>query len=117
MTQVASREPSGFAPFPAAMRLPAPTPHPNPRTPVSTLDPDDPDLQDALELACLDAIRGDPPGPVVATRVQRACLDVLRAHGAENARVKVRSDRAGTFVQILLPAPSGVVRQVVLQVS
>lgn len=81
------------------------------------LDPDDPDLQDELELTCLDALRGDPPGPAVATRLQRECLALLRRRGAAGARVEARSDGRGTFVRILLPAGGDAVREVMLRVS
>lgn len=81
------------------------------------LDPEDPDLQEALEVACMDALRGDPPGPLVASRLQRACADVLRRCGEPNARVDAVSDRRGTSVRILLPAPGDVVREVVLKLG
>lgn len=74
----------------------------------------DPDLADALELACHDALRGDPPGPAVAARLQRTCLEVLRANGHPGARVQARSDRRGTVVTILLPAEGRRVDEVVL---
>ena len=81
------------------------------------LDPDDPDLHDALEWACMDVMGGDPPGPLLASRLQRACLDVLRSRGCEGARVVARSGRDGTFVQIGLPAPGDTVRQVTLRLT
>ena len=79
------------------------------------LDPEDPDLLDDLEIACMDAIRGDAPGPELATRVQRACGDVLRARGCTGARVQCTSSRAGTVVRIGLPGPGNVVRELKLQ--
>lgn len=77
----------------------------------------DPDLADDLELACLDALRGDPPGPLVASRLQRACLEVLRARGLAAAQVDARSDRRGTTVTIRLPTPDRHVEQVVLRLG
>lgn len=77
----------------------------------------DADLHEDLEIACMDALRGDPPGPAVASRVQLAVIDVLRRHGHRGARVEVRSDRRGTFVQILLPKPGRRVEEVVLRVQ
>ncbi len=75
----------------------------------------DPDLADELELACLDALRGDPPGPAVATRLQRACLDVLRQRGIEGARVFATSTRAGTAVRVVLARRGARVTELVLE--
>jgi len=77
----------------------------------------DADLADDLEIACLDALRGDPPGPHVAARLQRACLDVLRARGIGGARVEARSDGRGTAVTILLPIEGRRVERVVLRLA
>ncbi len=84
---------------------------------MSWLDPEDPDLLDDLEIACLDAIRGDPPSAALATRVQRACIDVLRARGCDKPLVRAQSDQRGTFVQIGLPQPGNKVQQVVLKLQ
>ena len=77
-------------------------------------DFDDPDLQEALEIACLDAMRGDPYGPTLATRLERAAGDVLRARGIRGCRVSAKSGRSGTSVRILVPAPARRVQEVVL---
>lgn len=79
------------------------------------LDPDDPDLHDALELACHDAIGGGTYGPLLAQRIERACMDVLRSKGAGNSRVECSSTREGTFVRIALPRPDKSVQQIVLR--
>lgn len=77
----------------------------------------DPELADDLELACHDALRGDPPGPLVAARLQRACLEVLRARGFDGAQVDARSDRRGTVVTIRLPTPERRVEHIVLRLG
>ena len=79
------------------------------------VDPDDPDLLDDLELACLDALRGDATGPLTASRLQRACEDVLRRRGVAGARVTASSTRAATQVRIGLPRPDRTVRELVLR--
>ena len=84
---------------------------------MNDLDPEDPDLLDDLEIACLDAIRGDSPSAALATRVQRACIDVLRARGVESPLVRCQLDPRGTFVQIGLPRPGNKVEQVVLKLQ
>lgn len=81
------------------------------------VDPDDPDLHDALELACLDTMRGDAYGPLLATRLQRACEDVLRKRGVRGARVRAVSSAQGTGVRIALPLPDKTVREVVLRLA
>ena len=75
------------------------------------------DLADDLEIACIDALRGDPPGPAVATRLQRACIDVLRRRGLEGARVHARSDGSGTAVRIIMPSDGPKVREIVLRLG
>ena len=92
------------------MRIPkrsAPKPGPTPPAPldVEALEAD-------LELACLEAIRGDARGPHLARTLERVCTDVLRARGLEG-RVQAQSSAAGTGVQITLaPGPQrvGVIR-------
>lgn len=79
------------------------------------VDPDDPDLYDDLELACLDTLRGDATGPLTASRLQRACEDVLRRRGVVGAVVRATSTRALTEVRIGLPRPDRTVRDVVLR--
>jgi hypothetical protein len=73
----------------------------------------DEDIREELEVACMDALRGDPPGPTVAARLQRAVIEVLRGRGIE-ATVEAKSDRKGTSVTILLPRADRTVQQVVL---
>ncbi len=80
-----------------------------------SIDPDDPDLHDELELACLDAMGGGTYGPLLARRLERACGDVLRRRGVTGARVEATSTRQGTRVRIALPGPGKTVRQVVLR--
>jgi hypothetical protein len=80
--------------------------------PRTRLDPDA--LRDALESACLDEMRGDPPGPLLAGRLHRACTTVLRGLGVRGARVEARSDRGGTAVRVVLPPGVASVQQVVL---
>jgi hypothetical protein len=74
------------------------------------------ELREDLEIACMDAIRGDPYGPTVATRLQRTCIDVLRAHGLAGAKVRTSSDRNGTRVSILLPSKDNTVNEVTLSI-
>jgi len=75
------------------------------------------ELREDLEIACMDAMRGDPWGPTMATRLQRTCIDVLRAHGLSDARVRATSDRSGTRVSIFLPGPDKRVNEVVLSLG
>jgi hypothetical protein len=96
-------------------RFKLPTTKPADKTaPVADVVPFSVELREDLEIACLDAMRGDPWGPTVATRLQRTCIDVLRAHGLSSARVKATSDRSGTRVSIFLPGPKNRVNEVVL---
>ena len=74
-------------------------------------------LREDLEIACMDAMRGDPPGRQLAGRLERACRDVLRRHGLPKAKVHVESSRAGTQVHIALPKPDKTVQQVVLRLG
>lgn len=76
----------------------------------------DADVMEELEVACLDEMRGDPPGPGLAKRLERAVGDVLRARGID-ATVQATSDRSGTRVILLLPRPDRTVQQVVLTVG
>ena len=76
----------------------------------------DEDLMEDLEVSCLDAMRGDPPGPGLARRLERAVGDVLRRRGL-TARVQATSDRSGTRVILLFPKPDRTVQQVVLTVG
>jgi hypothetical protein len=75
------------------------------------------DLRDDLEIACMDALRGDPPGPGVAARLQLVCTEVLRKRGITGFRVEAVSDRKQTAVMILLPKPNRRVEQVVLKIA
>jgi hypothetical protein len=74
-------------------------------------------LREDLELACMDAMRGDPWGPKMATRLQRTCIDVLRTHGMSKVIVKATSDRTGTRVSIHLPGPADRVNEVILSLG
>jgi len=78
------------------------------------LDPQDPDLQEDLEIACLDALRGDPPGEGVARRLERACLAVLNRYGVSQPYIRATSNRSGTKVCIRLPDDNARVREVIL---
>ena len=78
------------------------------------LDPQDPDLQEDLEIACLDALRGDPPGNGVARRLERACRAVLQQYGVSEPYIRATSNRAGTQVCIRLPDGPARVREVTL---
>ena len=71
-------------------------------------------LREDLEIACMDAMRGDPPGPSMAARLQLAVIGVLTARGLKGFRVQAKSDRKGTAVEILLRTPDRRVEQVVL---
>lgn len=72
------------------------------------------DLREDLEIACLDAMRGDPPGPGMAGRLERVVKELLMRRGVKGFQVNARSDRAGTSVTIILPAPAKIVRKLVL---
>lgn len=77
----------------------------------------DPDLAEALELACLDEMRGDTFGPGLAHRLERAVGDELRRAGIVPVAVQATSDRSGTRVTVLLPGPNRTVTEVVLSVG
>ena len=81
------------------------------------LDPQDPELQEDLEIACLDALRGDPPGDGVARRLERACLAVLKRYGVSEPYIRATSNRSGTRVCIRLPDSGARVREVVLTLA
>jgi hypothetical protein len=97
-------------------RRPQPTAPPAPTAPVP-LDPADPALQEDLEVACLDALRGDPPSVGVARRLEHACRGVLAQYGVSGAEVSATSTRRGTAVRIRLPAAGDTVRDVVLEIG
>jgi len=82
-----------------------------------TFDPEDPDVQEELECACLDAIRGDPPSTAVARRLEHAVRKVLQSYGLEGAVIRASSDRRLTQVQIKLPPEVPHVREFVLTVG
>ena len=73
------------------------------------------DLHEELEIECMDAINGDPPGPAVAKRLERVVTAVLRSHHITFSKIIAQSDRNGTTVQILLPKPDKTVQQIVLK--
>lgn len=77
----------------------------------------DVDLAEALEIACLDEMRGDPYGPGLAHRLERAVGDELRRAGIVPVAVRATSDRTGTRVTLLLPGPDRTVTEVVLTVG
>ncbi len=84
------------------------------RVPPPQLDPSDEDLREELELACLDTLRGDPPGEIVARRLELACRRVLEGRGVKNALVRATSGPRGTRLVIGLPGPDDRVEQLVL---
>ena len=71
-------------------------------------------LREDLEIACLDEMRGDPPGPGLAGRLVRVVRELLMRRGLGSAQVSAQSDRRGTSVTILLPTPGKTVQRVVL---
>jgi hypothetical protein len=71
-------------------------------------------LREDLEIACMDAMRGDPPGPSMAARLELAVVGVLTSRGMRGFRVVAQSDRKGTIVTILFARPGRRVEQVVL---
>lgn len=95
------------------MRMPTARPA-APTTPTRRPPGLDADLAETLEVACLDEMRGDPPGPGLAKRLERAVRDVLRAARIDPVAVRATSDRTGTRVTILLPRPDATVAEVVL---
>lgn len=72
------------------------------------------EIREELEVACLDAMGGDPPGPLLASRLERACKGVLTRNGLGSAQVKCTSNYQGTSVQLLLPKPDQTVQSIVL---
>jgi hypothetical protein len=74
------------------------------------------DLLEDLEIVCLDAIRGDPPGPQLAARLTAVVTGWLHARGIA-ARVEATSTRRGTAVKILLGKPGARVRELILTVG
>jgi hypothetical protein len=98
------------------LRKPPKPASPAPR-PLAVAPGIDPDLAEALELACLDEMRGDTFGPGLARRLERAVGDELRRAGLVPVAVKATSDRTGTRLTVLLPGPNQTVREVVLRVG
>lgn len=86
-------------------------------TPPPRFDPNDPDLLEELEWACLKAIQGDPPSESVARRLEFAVTGVLGSYGVTGASVRASSERTGTQVRILLPPEIPHVREFVLTVG
>ena len=75
------------------------------------------ELYEDLEIACLDMMKGDTYGPILAHRLERTCLEVLVRHGINGARVQVQSGPKGTQVQIGLPGPKNTVQQLCLTIE
>ena len=75
------------------------------------------ELSEDLEIAAIDAIRGDPPGPAVARRLEFAIRDVLILHNLSKAKVIVSSNQSGTTVVLLLPAPKNRVTEVKIRLQ
>ena len=84
------------------MRLPrrAPPTSGDEAPPAPSLDLGE--LESSLEIACLDAIRGDPAGPRLARTLERVCREVLRSTGLDG-RIRAHSGPQGTGVEIELP--------------
>ena len=74
-------------------------------------------LEEELEIACVDALRGDPAGRQLAGRLERVCRTILRNHGIREAQVQVRSDLGGTAVHIALPPNRKRVRNLVVRLG
>ena len=92
-------------------------PNPSPAREPSPRETDLSALQDDLELACANAMMGDPPGPHLAARLSRECREVLRKSGLASAEVSVSSTRRGTFITIRLPRRDQTVREIVLRMQ
>jgi hypothetical protein len=75
------------------------------------------ELYEDLEIACLDMMKGDTFGPILAHRLERTCLEVLARNGLEGARVEVQSGPRGTQVQIGLPGPKNTIKQLCLTIE
>lgn len=73
----------------------------------------DRDLAEELELACIDAMRGDPPGPGMAKRLERTVTDLFYRKGIEG-RVEARSDHRGTKVAVGIMPPGQPPQKIVL---
>ena len=80
-------------------------------------DPNDPDLLDDLELACLDLMRGDAWGPQMATRLERTCKDVLRRWGAKDPIIQATSTHRQTAIRIGLRKRDKSVHEIVLRLG
>lgn len=84
---------------------------------MPALDPEDPDFLDDLELACLDAMRGDASGPLMARKLERTCKQVLARWGAKSAVVQATSTHRQTAIRIGLPKPDRTVHEIVLRLG
>ncbi len=74
------------------------------------------ELLEDLEIVCLEAMNGDPPGPALAARLAAVVQAWLHRRGIA-ARVEAESTRQGTFVRLLLRKPGSRVQQVVLTIG
>lgn len=73
-------------------------------------------LQEDLELACMDALDGDPPGPLLANRLRTVVTAILRQRGVQGS-VAASSDRSGTRVHVTLGPPGPHVKQLVISLG
>jgi hypothetical protein len=74
-------------------------------------------LEAELEGALVDAVGGDPAGPMLARRLERIARAILLRRGLGRARVIARSDGDGTVVHVVLPPGPTPVRELVVRVG
>lgn len=70
-----------------------------------------------LEEALLDAVGGEPYGPLLARRLERVARAILLRQGLGAARVLAESGPQGTRVTVLLPPGPRRVRQLVISLG
>lgn len=74
------------------------------------------ELTEDLELACMDALAGDPPGPLLANRLRTVVTAILHSRGIRGT-VAAASDRSGTRVHVTLGPPGSKARQLVINLG
>ena len=73
-------------------------------------------LSEDLEMECIDALQGDPAGPLLAIRLRTVVTAALLRRGIRGT-VVATSDRTATRVHVTLAFPGQKVRQLVISLG
>ncbi len=74
------------------------------------------ELTEDLELACMDALDGDPAGPLLANRLRTVVTAILYSRGIRGT-VVASSDRQATRVHVTLGPVGPKARQIVINLG